>query len=99
MSMRPKTNGTGSESSQESHSDSRWMGWTLGLLAVPVVYVLTVPPIFFLAMPRSPSYGVPRRPPTWLMVYAKPYIWATEETPLAYPLNKYGAWWRAMLEN
>jgi hypothetical protein len=73
------------------------MSWTLALLAVPVLYVLTLPPIFLLAQPRKASYGVPHRPPRWLMVYATPYLWV-EETPVGYLLNQYGEWWWSVLE-
>ncbi|QIF02091.1 hypothetical protein [Roseimicrobium sp. ORNL1] len=86
------------EHERPATASSAWMAWMLALLAVPLLYLLTLPPIFFLAMPRKLSYGVPQRPPTWLMIYTKPYLWVAEETPLGYPLNKYGAWWRAALE-
>ncbi|RBP44545.1 hypothetical protein DES53_104366 [Roseimicrobium gellanilyticum] len=76
------------------------MSWTLALVAVPLLYVLTFPLIFFTVMPPSytPSPGTPRRPPAWLNVYARPFFWMMDKTPPAHPLNQYGAWWRSMLE-
>jgi hypothetical protein len=63
------------------------MGWTLGLLAVPVAYVLTYAPISMLV--ANPW----EQPPGWLRYYAGPMIWLCQHTPLEEPLSRYAHWW------
>ena len=75
-----------SERSSKSHA---W-GWTISILAVPVLYVLTLPLVVWTTSKvRSP--GVPIPHPLWLQLYLTPYRW-TVSTPMEAPLEAY-YWW------
>lgn len=50
---------------------SHWVGWTLALVAVPVVYVLTLPAISFAIIYDRKAASF-RDMPTWLEWYAVP---------------------------
>ena len=93
--------------SKPAHSDSAgghpttrhaWLGWTLALLAVPLVYVLTMPAIFYTAIPDGLyDTSIPRH--GWAMDYARPYAWMQEEVPfLNRPLKNYAHWWLIKLQ-
>jgi hypothetical protein len=63
--------------------------WTLSVLAVPVLYILSVSPIACLYERMSGrTYMTPR----WLMVYAAPQLWLCEHTPLKRPIQAYSEW-------
>jgi hypothetical protein len=62
--------------------------WTVSLLAVPVVYVLTFPPIVILSYNLAGHLGA-----SWMAVYSVPYAWLVEHTPLHGLLRWYGDWW------
>lgn len=79
------------KTSTESSRSSAWTGWALGLLAAPLVYVLTFAPLAMLvANPWAQS-------PRWLVVYGAPMSWIVKHTPLAGPLQAYAEWWLKML--
>jgi hypothetical protein len=67
--------------------NSHAAAWTLSVVAVPVVYLLSVAPLDILTRdsPVDP-------PPDWLQVYAVPAIWVCNNTPLKGPLEKYYEW-------
>jgi hypothetical protein len=56
--------------------------WTLSILAVPVVYVLSFPFV---------TLSVGSKLPPWTEVYAKPWGWFFD-TPLEKPLRNYWVW-------
>jgi hypothetical protein len=84
--QQDESRGDGGSGASRSHA----MGWTLAVLAVPVLYVLTLPPIAVIGM----RLGVDKR---WVDVYAAPANWLYSETPLRKPLDTYGAWWGKLL--
>ena len=63
-------------------------GWTLLILAVPVLYVLTFPPMLILALRRAGG-----APSQWIIGYAMPYAALSRTRPLTDPLEKYSRWW------
>lgn len=76
------------DTARSSGPRSAWLGWTLALLAVPVLYVLTFPPIAIASFHLRGYAGA-----SWVGVYSVPYAWAGEYTPLREPLRWYAEWW------
>ena len=76
----------------ESRAHSRWVGWTLALLAVPVLYVLTAPPIVYSGF-TGRKLGPLTIDQGWALAYGKPYKWMAAHTPLQGLLKSYQAWW------
>jgi hypothetical protein len=71
------------------------MGWTLALLAVPVMYLLSVAPMCAMEVKLRPTYsggGSPNRP-AWLRAYQTLCDWMMEHTPLCDPLDQYQELW------
>jgi hypothetical protein len=85
------------ENARADEQRSHWAGWTLALLAVPVVYVLTLPPI---VLTLGNSYGWGRTSPTpkWLTLYAAPGMWLYKESPLQPVLTTYALWWSSKIQ-
>jgi hypothetical protein len=81
-------------SSSSAKPDTHWLGWTLGLVAVPLVYLLALPPIAFATMKNSPKTGRSPGPSKAMMLAVRPYDWLAESTPLKRPLYTYANWWR-----
>jgi hypothetical protein len=65
------------------------MKWSLSILAVAVLYLLTAPPIYIVAM----NHERPTAVPPWLEPYVRPAKWLGENTPLQGPMRAYDAWW------
>jgi hypothetical protein len=66
--------------------------WTLSLLAVPVVYLLSFPPM------RIVFDRTPAGPAGWFKVYAMPAVLLYESMPpVQRPLDAYAGWWDEML--
>ncbi len=57
--------------------------WTLSILAVPVLYLLSVPPL---------CYGRVL-PAGWVAPYAAPFEWLGNNTVLGKLLGPYNSWW------
>ncbi|HSI64260.1 MAG TPA: hypothetical protein VLE43_14125 [Candidatus Saccharimonadia bacterium] len=81
------------ENPSPSYSRSHWVGWTLSILAVPVLYLLSVPALFyFSATNRKTRELTPS--PEWVKTYASPSRWAYEHcTVLRGPMDTYDRWW------
>jgi hypothetical protein len=73
--------------------------WTLSILAVPVIYLLSTPAITFAvvqpvwnendgAWRYRPGHGYP----DWLKTYVGPFDWLRFNTPLGPPLQSYRDW-------
>lgn len=75
------------EPSRKSHA----IAWTLPVIAVPVLYVLTLPPIGFLATAHFASSEKVME--SW-NGYIVPYNWLEAQTPLQRPLGAYMKFWR-----
>jgi hypothetical protein len=63
--------------------------WTLWILSVPLVYVLSVGPVVRLTMDNSHARGVPE----WVDALYRPLGWIHEHTPLEKPLEWYMELW------
>jgi hypothetical protein len=74
--------------SHEAPRKSHVMTWTITLVIAPLAYVLTIPPLLTL-----PSWGKNGDVPVWLALFASPYGWLVDHTPLRDPLNDYFDWW------
>jgi hypothetical protein len=83
------------EAASPDSSHSRWMGWTLGLLAVPVLYVLTLPP--FAKVLQNQGYQEFDSLPQILRYYFIPGIWVYEKSPARKFMAPYADWWDKML--
>jgi hypothetical protein len=82
-----------SGSSDNLRTVSRWAGWALGLLAAPVLYVLTAPPIVWGLDTRwgtRTHVGVP----DWMDSYLVPFRWLYQREMLKPLLEPYSHWWR-----
>lgn len=66
--------------SAKQKGKSNAVAWTLTIVAVPVLYVLSVPPIG-LGYARLTGLGDDEEPPRWLTAYATPYAWLVDRTP------------------
>ncbi|QIF02092.1 hypothetical protein G5S37_11295 [Roseimicrobium sp. ORNL1] len=96
--MQTNTDGSDSESTPESRSAFRNMGWALALLTVPVLYVLTLPPVRLTTFKVGGQPAI-LNPPKWLRAYSAPYDWLIEETPLRMPLVRYTIWWMTLFDD
>jgi hypothetical protein len=66
--------------------------WTLSLLAVPVLYLLSVPPVVYWTAKHSGTF----RAPPWAESYAEPYLWILQtapDSPVSAWLYDYLRWW------
>lgn len=64
--------------------------WSLSILAVPVLYVLSVPPLA-IAQYRigNNPFGI-----HWVLAYCGPYSWVLKHsTPITPVLRFYSDWW------
>jgi hypothetical protein len=85
------------DSDERPHS--RWMGWALGLLAVPVLYVLTLPPLtHYLQYSAGYDNDFDALPPA-LRAYYLPGQWIYGRSPARKVLGYYSQWWGRMLRN
>lgn len=77
-----------SERSGKSHA----IAWTLAIMAVPVLYLLSVAPIQILTASKRDSQGY--LPRLWAMEYGEPYEWLCDTAPfLRRTLTKYHNLW------
>jgi hypothetical protein len=76
----------GEERSGKSHA----MAWTLSVLGLPLLYLLSVAPLSLLTMRSHPR----ALQPDWLMKYKAPENWIRDNTFLEAPLAAYETWWR-----
>jgi hypothetical protein len=67
------------------------MAWTIALLTVPVLYVLTFPPLVILMQ------NLHNMPDRWFEIYAAPISWMHRNTPASKPMEDYAKWWADML--
>jgi hypothetical protein len=88
MSMHPDTDG--SDSDLGTRSGIHWWCWVLGILAVPVVYVLSLPAV---AVSTRYVVGFDRPAPAWLSLYGKPCETFAEYTGLEDMKQDYDLWW------
>ncbi len=65
------------------------MGWTLSIVAVPVLYILSIGPLWYLVERGT----IPEPIPKGLEVFYKPLAWIHDNTPLRRPLDAYVDWW------
>jgi hypothetical protein len=73
--------------------------WTLVILAVPVLYLVTEPPITCFCGTTTEvtmksgytSFSV--ADPRWVHFFHLPYAWITANTPLKDVLDLYTTWW------
>jgi hypothetical protein len=76
--------------SEERSGKSHALAWTLAIVAVPVLYVLTMPVVAWAAhrfdKPATMIGGV-----WWMSVYAAPFSWM-QTTPIEKPLMSYYNW-------
>lgn len=76
----------------EGRHNSHAVTWTLAMLAVPVLYVLTLPLVVVVARKTYEAMlGGYSRPPAWLETYATPLEWLYQ-TPLKQPIEAYFDW-------
>lgn len=61
--------------------------WTVVVLVIPALYMLSVAPLGQATMKYTG--GVPH----WLEIYMEPYLLIGENTPLGKPLQQYYIWW------
>ncbi|RBP36966.1 hypothetical protein DES53_115107 [Roseimicrobium gellanilyticum] len=62
------------------------MGWSLSVLAVPVLYLLSVPILW-------EKYAVElKRSPAWLEAYVRPWVWLGDHTFLQPLMAEYSYW-------
>lgn len=74
-------------------------GWTLLLLAVPVLYVLTLPPIALKSMYATYPGGVyDIEYPRWMRTYAVPFERLSDSGVLGDLLTDYCMWWKERIE-
>ena len=73
----------------EREAKSHTTVWTLSILTLPLLYLLSVPPIGVSEYRTRPGTWCPQ----WYDTYRAPYNWALENTPLAMPLQNYSTWW------
>jgi hypothetical protein len=82
---------------RDSAARSHATGWTIAVLCVPVLYVLSVPPVLMVSDRVSAPSMDPFAPlPAWPGNYGRPYRWLYENTPLKTPLAAYERMWRRM---
>lgn len=75
----------------EERLQTGWITWTLVLLAVPLLYLLSVPPVTLMTAVRFNGVLVPSG---MGMVYRMPDQWLRENTPLWGLLARYfNLWW------
>ena len=77
--------------SMNEKSSSRWTLWTIAIVTVPVLYVLTLPPLYVTVIRK-----LPRTSQVWI-IYQKPYAWTCHHTPLGGPMKWYATCWRDWL--
>ena len=80
----------------DAQSHTRWVAWTLSLLAVPVLYLLSVPPLVIWVIDLG-GLGTITTAPRWLELYVIPADWLYQNTPLREPLDAYGDWCEKMM--
>lgn len=83
---------------EEAVATGRQAWWVGALVLVPLIYLLTIPPLVFVSIRHASRSGAPRIP-EWIGVYAAPYDWAMDHTPLAGALEAYGAWWDSIISD
>jgi hypothetical protein len=78
----------GAMTDEREEGRSRWVGWVLCLVAVPVIYVLSLPPLFWgMVYDRGGPHG---ELPKWFEMYAMPGLWLYDKSSL---LQNYAGWW------
>jgi hypothetical protein len=79
--------------STERSGKSLATAWTLAILAVPVLYLLSVPPLVF------GSAKARWRVRSWALMdaYAAPSNWLYDHTPMKKPLGAYTKWWHDLI--
>ena len=76
--------------SERRSGRSHAMAWTVAIIAVPVLYVLTAPPFLvtvnrcFPSSPTAANFGES---------YFAPYQWLWNQAPLRRPLRTYWNFW------
>lgn len=87
--------------SAEREGKSHASTWTLAVLVVPLLYLLSAPPIvgYFctessgtLQLGGRPALFVAVSKPRWVRLYYAPYAWLQANTPLHRPLDAYMQW-------
>lgn len=71
----------------ETKAKSHAVAWTLALLALPLLYLLSFPPL-------SQCLILTNRGDSWLASYSAPYRWLEKRTPLKTALHGYDKWWQ-----
>lgn len=77
--------------SAEQKSRSHAAAWTLGALAVPVLYVLTLPLVVVIPIRSSMRTLASLSQDPWFLAYVAPYGWL-RKTPLKPALDIYFEW-------
>jgi hypothetical protein len=91
-SPHPMTPNPDAVSARNGERQSHWLGWTLGLLAVPVVYMLSIPPVAIASTYDTKSRSF-KPEPEWLSRYMAPGNWLYLHVPiLQKPLDDYWGW-------
>lgn len=75
--------------SEEPAKQSHFMGWTLSIVAVPVLYILSYGPVVYLINRGT----IPHPLPKVLVGFYKPWVWLYHDTSLRNPLGTYIYWW------
>ncbi|OAI56881.1 hypothetical protein AYO49_03405 [Verrucomicrobiaceae bacterium SCGC AG-212-N21] len=75
--------------SVERSGKSHAAAWTLSILAVPVLYVLSVGPMAYFFIPLMGDDPQPE----WFNYYGRPYRVLYFNTPLRGVMDSYEGWW------
>jgi len=77
--------------SAEKEQKSQAAAWTITLVLVPVLYLLSYGPARYLNMKLTPSSAVD----AFMDVFGAPYNWLHANTPFEKQLEDYVIWWQA----
>jgi hypothetical protein len=80
---------------ESTASRSHAILWWLGVIALPILYVLSVPAVLLFANVKVHPQDLHffKKQPQWSKTFCIPYNWALNNTPLQEPLNQYAALW------
>jgi hypothetical protein len=87
--------------SASSSGKSHGITWTVIVIAIPLLYLLSVAPLMaVMCRPKlvefdrsiGPGWAVTTLPPAWLEAYMVPYDWLVKHTFAEQPLGAYMNW-------
>jgi len=75
--------------STEKEQQSHIAAWTIALMLVPVLYVLSIGPVNYL----QAKHKLPRTIMPKLVTFYSPLEWLSRNTSLRGPMEAYVTWW------